>query len=253
MLAFAMISPMASVEWPRPFNLAGAFSMFKARAKPPFAANDVMPPPMALMAPSPSLPILANPWLVVLTSPSASPPPILVAAGCTLMPASCWRWRSARPSSWARCSTHVVASVDMASPPRGCSVRLSGDGARPVEVGAQCRLPMPVSSGSLRRVLCPGTSIGLGQPGFCRRLGFGPHEPAQRVFDAAQPPVGGIPCHAWIQCGGERGSCGSACGYEPQVVPDQQRGAELAQSQALGYKLVFEFVPMVVDQPQDCG
>ena len=58
--ALFMISAMLLESWPRPLSLACAFSMARARWKPPLAASAVMPPAMVPMAPSPTLPILPN-------------------------------------------------------------------------------------------------------------------------------------------------------------------------------------------------
>ena len=55
-----MISVTLALSWPRPLSLACAFSMLRARVKPPLAANAVMPPARVAIAPVPTLPILPN-------------------------------------------------------------------------------------------------------------------------------------------------------------------------------------------------
>lgn len=55
-----MISVTLALSWPRPLSLACAFSMLRARVKPPLAASAVMPPVMVAIAPVPTLPILPN-------------------------------------------------------------------------------------------------------------------------------------------------------------------------------------------------
>ena len=55
-----MISVTLALSWPRPLSLACAFSMLRARVKPPLAANAVMPPARVTITPVPTLPILPN-------------------------------------------------------------------------------------------------------------------------------------------------------------------------------------------------
>ena len=78
--ALFMISLTLLASWPRPLSLACAFSMFRARVKPPFAASAVTPPVMVPMAPSPSLPILPN----ALPRVPVRLPPLFLAAVSTL-------------------------------------------------------------------------------------------------------------------------------------------------------------------------
>ena len=78
--ALFMISVTLPASWPRPLSLACAFSMFRARVKPPFAASAVTPPVMVPMAPSPSLPILPN----ALPRVPVRLPPLFLAAESTL-------------------------------------------------------------------------------------------------------------------------------------------------------------------------
>ena len=80
--ALSMMALMSVALWPRPLSLACAFSMFRARSKPPLAASAVMPPPTALTAPRPILPTLENAPVRDFNSPL---PPVLPAAA-TLWP-----------------------------------------------------------------------------------------------------------------------------------------------------------------------
>ena len=146
-----MISPMASAEWPKPFSLACAFSMFRARAKPPFAASAVMPPPMVVMAPSPTLPILPKPVTALLVTPvsmsdSLVPPvlapavrpspswdPSLDPAPVASIPLSSLLKVELRSLKRGTMSTHAVASDAIGASLRLCACRY----ARLVQVVAQ--------------------------------------------------------------------------------------------------------------------
>ena len=55
-----MISATLLLSWPRPLSFACAFSMLRARSKPPLAASTVMPVARPAMVAVPALPILPN-------------------------------------------------------------------------------------------------------------------------------------------------------------------------------------------------